>query len=170
MVIQSVFQYYGYPICISVLWLSNLYFITMVIQSVFHHYGYPLWILVLWLSILYFRRWLRICPGELSYFKIGEENQEALNIIKLGPGFADIRKQDNNGFLVITNKKEYRYLYKDSYSALLQSILSHLSDKTSFNCDKKASTQRHDFEFLISLMELLTLHTCQIHLILSFSD
>ncbi|KAL9974456.1 hypothetical protein ACROYT_G011488 [Oculina patagonica] len=55
------------------------------------------------------RRWLRIQQGELSYFKIGEENQTALNIVKLGPGLAEVKSVDHNAFIIITSKKEYSF-------------------------------------------------------------
>ncbi|XP_074617282.1 uncharacterized protein LOC141876525 isoform X2 [Acropora palmata] len=55
------------------------------------------------------RRWLRIQSGELSYFKIGEEKQTALNIVKLGPGLAEVKSVDHNTFVVVTSKKEYSF-------------------------------------------------------------
>lgn len=55
------------------------------------------------------RRWLRIQQGELSYFKIGEENQTALNIVKLGPGLAEVKSVDHNIFVIVTSKKEYSF-------------------------------------------------------------
>ncbi|XP_048577123.1 formin-like protein 6 isoform X2 [Nematostella vectensis] len=55
------------------------------------------------------RRWLRIQHGEMAYFKIGEEHQTALNIIKLGPGLAEVKKLDQGGFVVTTSKKEYSF-------------------------------------------------------------
>lgn len=55
------------------------------------------------------RRWLRVQQGELSYFKLGEENQTALNIVKLGPGLAEVKSIDHNSFVIITSKKEYSF-------------------------------------------------------------
>ncbi|XP_022802689.1 uncharacterized protein LOC111340162 isoform X4 [Stylophora pistillata] len=55
------------------------------------------------------RRWLRIQQGELSYFKLGEESQAALNIVKLGPGLAEVKGVDHNAFIIITSKKEYSF-------------------------------------------------------------
>jgi hypothetical protein len=34
--------------------------------------------------------------------------QPALNIIKLGPGQADVKKVEHNGLIITTSKKEYR--------------------------------------------------------------
>ncbi|CAB4027105.1 Cadherin EGF LAG seven-pass G-type receptor 1, partial [Paramuricea clavata] len=53
------------------------------------------------------KRYLRIKEGELAYYKVGEENMTALNIIKLGPGHAFIKKAEHNAFIVSTQKKEY---------------------------------------------------------------
>ena len=35
--------------------------------------------------------------------------QTALNIVKLGPGLAEVKSIDYNSFVIITSKKEYRY-------------------------------------------------------------
>ena len=35
--------------------------------------------------------------------------QPALNIVKLGPGLAEVKSVDHNTFIIITSKKEYRY-------------------------------------------------------------
>lgn len=35
--------------------------------------------------------------------------QPALNIVKLGPGLAEVKSVDHNAFIIITSKKEYRY-------------------------------------------------------------
>lgn len=35
--------------------------------------------------------------------------QPALNIVKLGPGLAEVKSVDHNTFVIITSKKEYRY-------------------------------------------------------------
>ena len=35
--------------------------------------------------------------------------QTALNIVKLGPGLAEVKSIDHNSFVIITSKKEYRY-------------------------------------------------------------
>ncbi|XP_028410081.1 formin-like protein 2 [Dendronephthya gigantea] len=55
------------------------------------------------------KRFLRIREGELAYYKVGEENMTALNIIKLGPGHAFIKKSEHNVFIVSTQKKEYSF-------------------------------------------------------------
>ena len=34
--------------------------------------------------------------------------QTALNIVKLGPGLAEVKSIDHNSFVIITSKKEYR--------------------------------------------------------------
>ena len=34
--------------------------------------------------------------------------QTALNIVKLGPGLAEVKSVDHNAFVIITSKKEYR--------------------------------------------------------------
>eukprot|EP00794_Sanderia_malayensis_P011194 gene11194-12368_t len=59
--------------------------------------------------LIWAKRFVRICAGEMMYFKVGEEgnNDNALNVIQLGHGAAFIKKVDSNGFVVITNKKEY---------------------------------------------------------------
>ena len=35
--------------------------------------------------------------------------QPAWNIVKLGPGLAEVKSVDHNTFVIITSKKEYRY-------------------------------------------------------------
>ena len=55
------------------------------------------------------KRYLRIREGELAYYRVGEENMTALNIIKLGPGHAFIKKLEHNSFIVSTQKKEYSF-------------------------------------------------------------
>lgn len=42
--------------------------------------------------------------------------QAALNIVKLGPGMAEVKSVDHNAFIIITSKKEYRYDDKTSAS------------------------------------------------------
>ena len=34
--------------------------------------------------------------------------QTALNIVKLGPGLAEVKSLEHNAFVIITSKKEYR--------------------------------------------------------------
>lgn len=54
----------------------------------------------------------------LSYYIIVCMSQTALNIIKLGPGHAFIKKAENNMFIVSTQKKEYRLAGFFSYHSL----------------------------------------------------
>lgn len=42
--------------------------------------------------------------------------QAALNIVKLGPGLAEVKSVDYNAFIITTSKKEYRYDDKTSAS------------------------------------------------------
>lgn len=52
--------------------------------------------------------------------------QTALNIVKLGPGLAEVKSIDYNSFVIITSKKEYRYSICDvwkSFGAIFIKII-----------------------------------------------
>eukprot|EP00112_Aurelia_sp_Birch-Aquarium-sp1_P016065 Seg3607.1 transcript_id=Seg3607.1/GoldUCD/mRNA.D3Y31 product=Formin-H protein_id=Seg3607.1/GoldUCD/D3Y31 len=62
-------------------------------------------------ALVWSKRYVRIRVGEVLYFKVGDEgsNDNALNVLQLGHGAAFVKKIDDNGFIVITNKKEYSF-------------------------------------------------------------
>ena len=62
-------------------------------------------------SLVWAKRFVRIRHGELAYFKVGDESNDdaALNVIKVGQGSAFVKQVDTNGFVIITNKKEYNF-------------------------------------------------------------
>ena len=62
-------------------------------------------------SLVWAKRFVRVKAGELLYFKIGDEvsNDNALNVIQLGHGAAFVKKADDNGFVMITNQREYSF-------------------------------------------------------------
>ena len=57
------------------------------------------------------KRFVRLFPGEMIYFKVGEEKNEssALSIVSLLPDETYVRKLDENGFLLVTSQKEYAF-------------------------------------------------------------
>ena len=57
------------------------------------------------------KRFVRLFPGELIYFKVGDEKNEssALSIVSLLPDETYVRKLDENGFLLVTSQKEYAF-------------------------------------------------------------
>ncbi|KAI8504652.1 Cerebellin-4 [Branchiostoma belcheri] len=55
------------------------------------------------------RRWVRIRQGELSYYKLGEESQTALNIIHLNDESVSITPDGDNGFCISTNKEHFSF-------------------------------------------------------------
>lgn len=57
------------------------------------------------------KRFVRLFPGEMIYFKVGEEKNEssALSIVSLLPDETSVRKLDENGFLLVTSQKEYAF-------------------------------------------------------------
>ena len=57
------------------------------------------------------KRYVRVIPGEIMYFKVGDESDEsaALSMISLSPSETFVRKLEDNGFVLITNKKEYTF-------------------------------------------------------------
>ena len=61
--------------------------------------------------LVWSRRFVRVKPGELLYFKIGDEgsNDNALNVVQLGHGASFVKKIDDNGFTIITNHREYSF-------------------------------------------------------------
>ena len=62
-------------------------------------------------TLVWAKRYLRVRAGELLYFKLGDEssNDNALNVVQLGHGASFVKKVDDNGFAVITGKKEYSF-------------------------------------------------------------
>ncbi|CAH1269171.1 DAAM2 [Branchiostoma lanceolatum] len=55
------------------------------------------------------RRWVRIRQGELSYYKLAEESQTALNIIHLNDESVSITPEGDNGFCISTNKEHFSF-------------------------------------------------------------
>ncbi|XP_077982635.1 uncharacterized protein LOC144437552 [Glandiceps talaboti] len=55
------------------------------------------------------RRWVRIRQGELSYYKLGEDRQTALNIIQLSDEETHISKADYNALTITTRSKVYYF-------------------------------------------------------------
>ncbi|XP_070575952.1 formin-J-like isoform X2 [Ptychodera flava] len=55
------------------------------------------------------RRWVRIRHGELSYYKLGEDHQTALNIIQLSDDDTMISKVDYNAISISTKTKVYYF-------------------------------------------------------------
>ena len=62
-------------------------------------------------ALVWSKRYVRVRVGEVLYFKVGDEgsNDNALNVLQLGHGAAFVKKIDDNGFVIITNKKEYSF-------------------------------------------------------------
>ncbi|XP_035679128.1 formin-like protein 18 [Branchiostoma floridae] len=55
------------------------------------------------------RRWIRIRQGELSYYKLAEETQTALNIIHLNDESVSITPEGDYGFCISTNKEHFSF-------------------------------------------------------------
>ena len=53
--------------------------------------------------------------------------QTALNIVKLGPGLAEVKSIDYNSFVIITSKKEYRYSKYDVWKSFGAIFIGHFS-------------------------------------------
>eukprot|EP00118_Oscarella_pearsei_P023521 m.282559 g.282559 ORF g.282559 m.282559 type:complete len:1368 (+) comp40658_c0_seq13:550-4653(+) len=54
------------------------------------------------------KRWVKVVTGEISYFKM-DDFANPLNSIQLGPGFATLKKEDFNGFVVSTSTKDFHF-------------------------------------------------------------
>ncbi|XP_065644307.1 formin-J [Hydra vulgaris] len=61
--------------------------------------------------LLWTKRFVRIFPGEMMYFKVGDEDNEslALGIVPLRQGDVFLRKQDDFGFSLLSRNKEYSF-------------------------------------------------------------
>jgi len=68
------------------------------------------------------KRFIRLLPGEMIYFRVGEENNEssALSIISLLPDETHVRKMDDNGFVLETPQKEYAFRVSSAKSEQIE--------------------------------------------------
>ena len=73
--------------------------------------------------LVWSRRYVKIFPKEIMYFRVGEEHDEnsALSILPINPNSTIVKKVDDNGFLFTCSKKDYVFR--------LQSTFSHPSDR-----------------------------------------
>ena len=68
--------------------------------------------------LVWSRRYVKIFPKEIMYFRVGEEHDEnsALSILPLNPNSTIVKKVDDNGFLFTCSKKDYVFRLQSTFS------------------------------------------------------
>ena len=68
--------------------------------------------------LVWSRRYVKIFPKEIMYFRVGEEHDEnsALSILPLNRNSTIVKKVDDNGFLFTCSKKDYVFRLQSTFS------------------------------------------------------
>ena len=68
--------------------------------------------------LVWSRRYVKIFPKEVMYFRVGEEHDEnsALSILPINPNSTIVKKVDDNGFLFTCSKKDYVFRLQSTFS------------------------------------------------------
>ena len=129
--------------------------------------------------LLWTKRFVRILPGEIMYFKVGDEDNDssALSIIPLISANVVLRKQDDCGFSLFSKDKEYSFRIcppkqldtereRDNWLIAIQEALKPPADQVD-NTTKSASEQEL---YLKNTVHSLNLELEQLGAILNIID